>query len=152
MGGEEGGGGGRGRPKPSQPLKLPPPPKHDGRSSATYELPQKFFACWRFSHSRAGAAISRTLALLNSASTNFINYLPSYRLALPRSPCPGLKPPPKYDTLASPLQTGEALRVLHWHRIDKYLDTLLANQTARKAMPPTTDKSCNRKIADCPSY
>jgi len=26
------------------------PPKHDGRSSATYELPQKNFACWRFSH------------------------------------------------------------------------------------------------------
>ena len=50
-------------------------PKHDGRSSSTYELPQKILACWRFSHSRAGAAISRTLALLNSAGTNFINYL-----------------------------------------------------------------------------
>ena len=55
---------------PSQPLKLAPPPKHDGRSSDTYELPQKNFACWRFSHSRAGAAISRTSALLNSAGTN----------------------------------------------------------------------------------
>jgi len=26
---------------------------------------------------------------------------------------------------------------MHTHRIDKYLDTLLANQTARNAMPPT---------------
>ena len=26
---------------------------------------------------------------------------------------------------------------MHTHRIDKYLDTLLANQTAGKAMPPT---------------
>jgi len=61
--------------EPSQPLKLSP--KHDGRSSATYELPQKIFACRRFSHSRAGAAISRTLALLRNiiAGTNFINYL-----------------------------------------------------------------------------
>jgi len=67
--------GGLGRAKPSQPLKLAPPIKHDGRSSATYKLPQKIFACWRVSHSRAGAAISTTLALLNSASTNFINYL-----------------------------------------------------------------------------
>jgi len=80
--------------KPSQSLKLAPP-KHMGRSSATYELPQKIFACWCFSYSRAGAAISRTLALINSASTNLINYLPSNRLALPRSPCPGLKPPPQ---------------------------------------------------------
>jgi len=38
---------GLGRAKPSQPLKLAPP-KHDGRSSATYELPQKIFAYWRF--------------------------------------------------------------------------------------------------------
>jgi len=68
------GGGGLGRAKPSQLLKLAPT-KHDGRSSATCELPQKIFACWRFSHSRAGAAISRTLAILNSAGTNFINYL-----------------------------------------------------------------------------
>jgi len=52
-----------------------PPPKHDGRSSAIYELPQKIFACWCFSHSRAGAAISRTLALPNSAGTNLIHYL-----------------------------------------------------------------------------
>ena len=49
---------GLGRAKPSQPLKLAPL-KHDGRSSATYDLPQKIFACWRFSHSLAGAAISR---------------------------------------------------------------------------------------------
>jgi len=69
------GGGRLGRAKPSQPLKLAPPPKHDGRSSATYELPQKIFAYWRFNHSRADAAISGTLALLNSAGTNFINYL-----------------------------------------------------------------------------
>ena len=32
------------------------------------------------------------------------------------------------------------------------VDTLLANQTARKAMTPTTDKSRSRKMADCPSY
>jgi len=32
---------------------------------------------------------------------------------------------------------------------DKYLDT---NQTAWKALPPTTAKSSNRKMADCPSY
>ena len=67
-------GWGLGRAKPSQLLKLAPT-KHDGRSSATCELPHKIFACWRFSHSRAGAAISRTLAILNSAGTNFINYL-----------------------------------------------------------------------------
>ena len=28
----------------------------------------------------------------------------------------------------------------HRHRIDKYLDTLLANQTARKVKPPTIAK------------
>jgi len=60
------------RAKPFQPLKLPSPPPQTQRSSATYELPEKIFACW---HSRAGVAISRTLALLNSAGTNFINYL-----------------------------------------------------------------------------
>ena len=38
------------------------------------------------------------------------------------------------------------------HRIDKYLDILLANQTARKAMPPTIAKSRNRKMAGCLSY
>ena len=35
----------------------------------------------------------------------------------------------------------------HRHRID----TLIANQTARTALPPTTAKSGNRKMADCPS-
>jgi len=40
----------------------------------------------------------------------------------------------------------------HRHRTDKYLRTLLANQTARKAMPLTTDKRGQRKMADCPSY
>jgi len=40
----------------------------------------------------------------------------------------------------------------HRQRIDKYLDTLLANQTPRKAMPPTTAKRGHRKMADCPSY
>jgi len=40
----------------------------------------------------------------------------------------------------------------HRHRIDKYLDTLLANQTARKASPPSIAKSGSRKMADCPSY
>jgi len=40
----------------------------------------------------------------------------------------------------------------HLHRTDKYLDTLPANQTARKALPPTTAKSRNRKMTDCPSY
>jgi len=38
------------------------------------------------------------------------------------------------------------------HRIDKYLDTLLANQTARKAMQPTIDHKVQRKMADCQSY
>ena len=33
--------------------------------------------------------------------------------------------------------------------IDKYLDTLLASQTARKAMPPTTAKRDHRKMVDC---
>jgi len=42
--------------------------------------------------------------------------------------------------------------VTHRHRIDKSLDTVLANQTARKALPLTTAKSRNRKMADCPSY
>ena len=70
---------GAGRAKPSQPLKLAPL-KHDGRSSATYELPQKIFACLRFSHSRADAAISRTLALLNNAGINLINYLLKVKL------------------------------------------------------------------------
>jgi len=37
------------------------------------------------------------------------------------------------------------------HRIDKYLDTLLANQTARKVKPPTIAKRGQRKMADCPS-
>ena len=36
--------------------------------------------------------------------------------------------------------------------LDKYLDTSLASQTARKALPPTIDKSRNRKMADSPSY
>jgi len=40
----------------------------------------------------------------------------------------------------------------HRHRIDKYLDTFLASQTARKALPPIIAKSRNRKMADCPSY
>jgi len=56
-----------------QALKLAPPP-------ATYELayfslPHNIFACWRFSHSRVGAAILSTLTFLNNAGTNFINYL-----------------------------------------------------------------------------
>jgi len=41
---------------------------------------------------------------------------PRYRLALPRSPCPGLKPPPQDDTLASPLG-----RISHYAR--KYFFT-----------------------------
>jgi len=40
----------------------------------------------------------------------------------------------------------------HRHRIDIYLATLLASQTARKALPPTIAESGNRKMADCPSY
>ena len=39
---------------------------------------------------------------------------------------------------------------LHRHSRDKYLDTLLANQTARKVKPPTKQKG-QRKMADCPS-
>jgi len=46
----------------------------------------------------------------------------------------------------------KALKAEYRHRIDKYLDTLLANKTAQKALPPTTDKSCSRKMVDCPSY
>ena len=42
-------------------------------------------------------------------------------------------------------QKNRRLRATHRHRIDKYLDTLLANQTARKALPPTIAKSGNRK-------
>jgi len=38
------------------------------------------------------------------------------------------------------------------HRIDKYLDIILANQTALKALPLTIARSRNRKMADCPSY
>ena len=127
----------------SQPLKLAPRLKHDGRSSATYELPQKIFVCWRFSHSRADAAISRTLALLNSAGTNFTNYLlkvkirtewgkfaasvalelkgfqlpwtplgapppdPRYRLALPRSPRPGLKTPKTWYSGLAPVLSDQ---------------------------------------------
>ena len=54
----------------------------------------------------------------------------------------GPRPPPRRSDASE-----------HRHRIDKYLDTSLANQTAaRKALPPTTDKSGNRKMADCPSY
>jgi len=37
----------------------------------------------------------------------------------------------------------------HRHGVDKYLDTLLANQTAQKALPPTTARSRNRKMVDC---
>jgi len=40
----------------------------------------------------------------------------------------------------------------HRHRIYKYLDSLLASQTARKAKPPTTDIRGQRKMADWPSY
>jgi len=36
--------------------------------------------------------------------------------------------------------------------IDTDLDTLLANQTARKALPPTIAKSNNRKMAGYTSY
>jgi len=51
-----------------------------------------------------------------------------------------------------PTNSVKALKAEYRHRIDKYLDTLLANKTAQKALPPTTDKSCSRKMADCPSY
>jgi len=37
------------------------------------------------------------------------------------------------------------------HNIEKYLDTIHVNQTARKALPPTIAKNHNRKMADCPS-
>ena len=61
---------GLGRAKTSQPLKLAPP-QHDGRSSATYELPQKIFACWRFSHSRAGTAIEMNTIHSIAATKSF---------------------------------------------------------------------------------
>ena len=43
----------------------------------------------------------------------------------------------------------------HRHRIDKYLDTLLANHansSEGSMKPPIIAKSGNRKMADCPSY
>ena len=40
----------------------------------------------------------------------------------------------------------------HRHRIDKYLDTLLANQTAQTVKPSTIDKRGKHKMADCPNY
>ena len=39
----------------------------------------------------------------------------------------------------------------HRHRMDKYPDTLLANQIAQKALPPTIAKNGTRKRVDCPS-
>jgi len=33
----------------------------------------------------------------------------------------------------------------HRHRMDEYLDSLLASQTAQRALPPTIDKNRNRK-------
>ena len=38
------------------------------------------------------------------------------------------------------------VHLYHRHRIDKYLDTLLANQTPRKAVPPTIAKSRKQKM------
>ena len=47
---------------------------------------------------------------------------------------------------------GRGILEYRRHRIDKCLDTLLANQTARRAMPPTIANRGQRKMADCPSY
>jgi len=44
------------------------------------------------------------------------------------------------------------VRIRHRHRIDKYLDTLLAKQTSRTVKPPITAKRVSRKMADYPSY
>ena len=41
-------------------------------------------------------------------------------------------------------------RLYHRHRIDKYLDTLLSNQTSRTVKPPITAERVSRKMADCP--
>ena len=47
---------------------------------------------------------------------------------------------------------GRGILKYRRHRIHKCLDTLLANQTARRAMPPTIANRGQRKMADCPSY
>ena len=44
----------------------------------------------------------------------------------------------------------DLFRWSHRHRIDKYPDTLLANQTARKVSQ--NDKMGQRKMGDCPGY
>ena len=57
--------------------------------------------------------------------------------------------------IGSHMITEHKMCLTHRHRLDKYLDTLLASQTARKALPPTKAtiaKRGNRKMADCPSY
>ena len=41
-------------------------------------------------------------------------------------------------------------RLYHRHRIDKYLDTLLSNQTSWTVKPPITAERVSRKMADCP--
>ena len=41
-------------------------------------------------------------------------------------------------------------RLYHRHRIDKYLDTLLSNQTSRTVKPPITAERVSHKMADCP--
>ena len=64
-----------------------------------------------------------------------------------------LMPSPQlYDRAFLPLTTVVLVRIDHKHRTDKYLDTLLANQTSRKAKPPITTKRVHRKMADCPSF
>jgi len=67
--------GGLERGKPSQPLKLALPPNTTDVAPPHMSYHRKFLPVMSFSHSCASAAISRTLALLNSAGTNFINYL-----------------------------------------------------------------------------
>ena len=51
----------------------------------------------------------------------------------------------------TPGQTRTSLRKHHRHRIDKYLDTLLANQPISDGEATDRCKSLRRKMADCPS-
>ena len=68
-------------------------------------------------------------------------------------------PAPHHSVFYRPdaLPTAQPTASKHWrnqhrHRIDKCMDTLLANQTARKVKPRTIAESRSGKMADCPSY
>jgi len=48
-----------------------------------------------------------------------------------------------------PTNSVKALKAQHRHRTNKYLDTLLANQAARKALLPTTARDHQRRVVCC---